>query len=201
MKAILDIGETQAEKLADEVRPLVAGQLLTPLTRYKRWADTFAIDNGAFSGFDAQAFCALLEREREHVKNCLFVCVPDVVGDGRRTLEIFFERHTLIPREWPVAFVCQDGSEHHAIPWTAVAAVFIGGTTHWKMSSHAAAIVKAAKILGKHVHIGRVNTPERWSHFERLGADTCDGSGLCRFDHMLRKIANKDSHPLLDTVA
>ncbi len=198
MKALLDIGETQWSALCEDVRPLVAGQLLTPLTGYSRWSDYFAIDNGAFSGFRRDAFKALLDREKEHAKKCLFVCVPDVVGDGRRTLEIFYGRHTFIPREWPVAFVCQDGSENHAICWDAIAAVFIGGTTHWKMSQHATAIIKCAKILGKHVHIGRVNTPERWNHFEKLGADTCDGSGLSMYDHMLKRIASRDDHPLLD---
>lgn len=198
MKALLDVGETQWDALDESVRPLVTGQLLTPLTRYKRWSDTFAIDNGAFSSFDYAAFSALLEREKEHMKNCLFVAIPDVVGDARRTLEIYFNRRLLVPNGWPLAFVCQDGAENHAIPWTDIKAVFIGGTTHWKMSSHAAAIVKCGKILGKHVHIGRINTPQRWNHFEKLGADTCDGSGISRYDWMLQKIANKDDHPLLD---
>lgn len=198
MKALLDIGETQANALVDDVRKLVTGQLLTPLTRYKRWADTFAIDNGAFTAFNGAAFRALLEREREHIDKCLFVAIPDVVGDGRRTLEIFFHHRQLVPAGWPLAFVCQDGSQDHAIPWDSLAAVFIGGTTEWKMSSYASAIVKAAKILGKHVHIGRINMPERWNHFDKLGADTCDGSGLSRFDERMERIAGRNNHPLLE---
>ncbi len=198
MKALLDAGKTQWESLGGEVRELVAGQLLTPLTKYTRWGETFAIDNGAFSDFNRTAFRALLEREKEHIDKCLFVCIPDVVGDGRRTLEIYFHRHQFIPREWPVAFVCQDGSQNHAIPWDDIKAIFIGGTTEWKMSKYAAAIIKAAKILGKHVHVGRINTPARWNHFDKLGVDTCDGSGISRFDWMMERIAGRDDHPLLD---
>ena len=198
MKALLDIGETQWNALSDEVRPLVVGQLLTPLTRYTRWGTPFAIDNGAFTAFDSQAFSALLEREKEHMADCLFVAVPDIVGDARRTLEVFLHHRKLIFGKWPLAFVCQDGAENHTIPWDSIAAVFIGGTTEWKMSEYVVAIIKAAKILDKHVHIGRVNTPERWNHFEKLGADTCDGSGLCRFDHMLKRIAERNDHPLLE---
>lgn len=201
MKVLLDIGETQANALGDDVRPLVAGQLLTPLTRYARWSDVFAIDNGGFTDFDEAAFKALLEREKEHASKCLFVTMPDVVGDGRRTLEIFLAKNFFyIRRDWPLAYVCQDGSENHAIPWDAIKAVFIGGDqdTNWKTSKYATRIIKTAKILGKHVHVGRVNGPERWSHFEKLRVDTCDGSGLSRFDHMLKRIASKDDHPLLD---
>lgn len=200
MKALLDIGKTQWNAIGDDVRPLVAGQLLTPLTKYKRWTNNFAIDNGGYSYFDIVAFKSLLEREKEHMAKCIYVSIPDVVGDARRTLEIFFHHRRFISNGWPLAFVCQDGAENHAIPWECLAAVFIGGTTEWKMSKHAAAIIKTAKILSKHSHVGRVNTPARWNHFEKLGADTCDGSGISRFDHMLRRIATKDDHPLLDSV-
>jgi hypothetical protein len=34
------------------------------------------------------------------------------------------------------------------------------------MSQHAAQIVNAAKAIGKWVHIGRVNHPDRFDHFE-----------------------------------
>ena len=45
---------------------LVAGQLLTPLTRYSNAGGVFAIDNGAFSGFPAREFAALLTREEKN---------------------------------------------------------------------------------------------------------------------------------------
>lgn len=202
MKALLDIGETQYQSLGNDALPYVAGQLLTPLTRYTRWSEHFAIDNGAYTRFDRAAFDALLEREHDHVKQCLFVAVPDVVGDGRRTLEVFFNRHQLLSPRWPLAFVCQDGSEDHAIPWDSIVAVFIGGTTEWKMSQYAAAIIKAAKILGKHTHVGRINTAERWNHFEKLGVDTCDGSGLSRFSReKFLELTRRNHHPLLEATA
>jgi hypothetical protein len=43
--------------------------------------------------------------------------------------------------------------------------------------------------MEKHIHIGRVNTLKRFRHFDKLGAHTCDGSGVSRFDHMLDAIA------------
>lgn len=190
MIALLDNGQ-DLDECATEIGCDV-GQLLTPLTRYRLRdpARPWAVDNGAFAGFDADAFLALLAREEHHRERCLFVTVPDIVGSARRTLEVF-ERWKGRLAGWPLALACQDGQEHLPIPWDDIAAVFIGGSTGWKSSEHAGHIVKAAKALGKWAHIGRVNHPARFSHFEELGADSCDGSGMARYTHMRQAIANR----------
>jgi len=86
MKFLVDTSPAKMVGLAD--RELVGGQLLTPLTRYSNFGGTFAIDNGAFSGFDKSAFKSLLEREWTNRERCLFVAVPDVVGSMARTLDL-----------------------------------------------------------------------------------------------------------------
>jgi hypothetical protein len=91
-----------------------------------------------------------------------------------------------------LALACQDGQEHLPIPWDSIAAVFIGGSTSWKASHHVIHIIKAAKILQKHVHVGRINDPLRWKHFEDLGADSCDGTGISRYSHMRQAIKNRN---------
>lgn len=169
------------------------GQLLTPLTRY-RLRDPlrpWAIDNGAFANFDAQAFLALLKREEEHCDTCLFVTAPDVVASARRTLEVFEYWKSKLAG-WRIALACQDGQEHLPIPWDEIAAVFIGGSTNWKCGHHASHIIQAAKAIGKHVHVGRVNGSLRFKHFEELGADTIDGTGLARYTHMREAISTRD---------
>lgn len=160
-------------------------QLLTPLTRYKlqRPDSRFAIDNGAFSSFDVKAFNALLAREFDRRHNCIFVCAPDVVGSARRTLEVFHRWKTKLI-DWPVALVAQDGQQDLEIPWDEIKAIFIGGTTEFKLSKHTEQIVKAAKALDKWVHVGRVNTPGRFEYFEKMGADSIDGTGLSRYSGM-----------------
>ena len=167
---------------------LVGGQLLTPLTRYSDWQGAYAIDNGAFSGFPAERFRKLIERQQGHRDRCLFVTCPDIVGSGQRSVELFLQRRRWIPDAWPVALVAQDGMEDLLIPWGDMDALFVGGLDPWKDSKAAADIVKTARILGIHVHIGRVNTPRRFNHFSELGADTCDGSGVARYDWMLERI-------------
>ena len=65
------------------------------------------------------------------------------------------------------------------------ASIFIGGDDRWKTSGAAKAVIKCAQLFGKWVHVGRVNGPERLDWCFEMGVDSIDGSGLCRFDHML----------------
>lgn len=180
------------------------GSLVTPLNRLKNQAaplsKPWAIDNGAFSGFDVKAFKRRLGTEAEHSRSlCLFVALPDVVGSARRTLECF---HHWKPQlaGWPIALVAQDGIEDLDIPWYAFDAIFVGGTTPFKVSSHAVDVVKAARIHEKWVHIGRVNTPERMVRWLKVGIDSFDGSALGLYSHMRRTMgtmfANRGSLPL-----
>ena len=190
MIVLLDNSQDLAECAREIGGPV--GQLLTPLTRYRlRHPDMpWAIDNGAFSQFEEDAFLALLKREAHHAEKCLFVTAPDVVGSALRTLEIF-ERWRGKLTGWRVALVCQDGQENLPIPWDDIAAVFIGGSTSWKCSPAASQIIRAAQILHKHVHVGRVIGPSRFQHFEDLGVDTVDGTGLARYSHMREQIARR----------
>ena len=173
-------------------------QLLTPLTRYRlqRPESRFAIDNGAFSSFDSKAFDAMLKREFERRANCIFVCAPDVVGSARRTLEVFSRWKDRL-KDWPIALVAQDGQQDMDIPWDEIKAVFIGGSTEFKLSIHATQIVRAAKMLDKWVHVGRVNTPGRFEYFEKMGADSIDGTGLSRYSWMREKIYHDQRQPEL----
>lgn len=198
MKFLIDTSKAQLDIKSGLFPSLVGGQLLTPLTRYSNAGRKFAIDNGAFSGFRERDFFTLLKREEPNKESCLFVACPDVVAAGRRTLEIWKHyRHRLIG--WPLALVAQDGMEDLDIPWGELEAMFLGGGDPWKDLKAAQDIVKTARTLGKHVHIGRVNTIKRFKLFMGI-ADTCDGSGIAMYDHMLRdidKALNMQPEPVL----
>ena len=171
---------------------LPPGQLLTPLTRYTNRAVEeglpWAIDNGAFAGFNPKAWRSLLAREYENRASCLFVAMPDIVGSARRTLELFWAYHGET-MEWPRALVAQDGIGDLVIPWSDIVAVFIGGTDAFKTSADARHVILTAKALGKHTHVGRVNSADRFKWCVELGVDTIDGSGISQYSHMRRKLA------------
>ena len=191
MKFLID---TSPAKLATIKSELVAGQLLTPLTNYQNAKGVFAVDNGAFSGFDSSAFERLLSRNEKHNQKCLFVTVPDIVGNARRTRELYFhytQKEFMKPWTEKWAFVLQDGMEDFAIEWYAMRYLFVGGTNAFKDSNAAYDIVKTAKALDVPVHVGRVNTFKRYETYAAFGADTCDGSGIAKYDWMLKQIEEK----------
>jgi hypothetical protein len=187
MMALLDTShdlDICAEEIGCEV-----GQLLTPLTRYRLRDSSrpWAIDNGAYSEFDEAAFWSLLAREKHRRQSCLFVTVPDVVGSARRTREVF-QRWAPKLDGWNLAYAVQDGQENVDIPWDAIAFVFLGGSTEFKCGPIATQIIKAAKLLGCKVHVGRVNDSQRWKHFDALSVDTADGTGIARYSEMRKAI-------------
>jgi hypothetical protein len=175
-------------------------QLVTPAPGFTRQKehDWFGFDNGAFGGFNKDRFLSILQREREVKHLCKFVVVPDVVADARRTSEVFEEwKYSL--SGWPLAYAAQDGVEDLPIPWKHIEAIFIGGSTAWKLGQHAKAVIRCAQALGKWVHVGRVNTPGRFEYFDNLGADSIDGTGLARYTHMREGIWKAYNQPNLLT--
>lgn len=205
---IVMLDTSQDLNLCEKELGVTVEQLLTPLTRFKlRYPPDddedikprrFSVDNGGFSGFNRAAFESLLDREKAHQKLCRWVACPDVVASARRTLECFEAwADRLMDDGWPLALVAQDGIENLDIPWARISAIFIGGSTEWKMSKHAADVVRAGKICNKWVHAGRVNTPGRFEYFEQLGADSIDGTGLSRYSWMRERIYNSQRNPKL----
>lgn len=174
-------------------------ELFTPLTgRNPKDSDRrFAMDNGAFSHFDKNSFDKMLSKHLPRKHLCRFLAVPDVVGSAIRTMECF-DFYAPKLADWPLAFVCQDGQERLPIPWSKIDAVFIGGSTDFKMGKFAAEIVKASIIMEKWCHVGRVNTPGRYEYFKDLGANSCDGTGLARYSHMREKLCRELTEPRFD---
>jgi hypothetical protein len=145
-------------------------------------------DNGVYSGaFDAGTYPDWLETMQPYADTCLFVLAPDVVGDAEATRKKF--------RRWswrirglgfPVAYAAQDGQrdcvvmKRCGLPWGfEYDALFIGGTTAWKLGTGALWCIQEAQEQDKHIHIGRVNNWKRYEYFRGLdGSDewTCDGT-------------------------
>lgn len=80
------------------------------------------------------------------------------------------ERHGFTP-----AFVCQIGSTPETIPGDAPA-LFLGGTTSWKLGPVAAAI--AARHGDRWIHMGRVNSLRRMRAARSMGCHSVDGTFL-----------------------
>lgn len=157
------------------------GFIATPRQGNRRPAGvTWCADNGCFSDkFDEGAWWAWLVANAGDASTCSFAVAPDVVGDAAATLER--------SRPWlgrirelgyRVAFVAQDGIEATEVPWDDFDALFVGGSTEFKLGPIAEAVIVEAKARGKWVHVGRVNSRKRFRIFEALDVDSVDGTFL-----------------------
>ncbi len=177
------------------------GQLFTPrmlgdLDITEACRIQWAADNDCFAGFDEGRYLNMLQA-LTYRPGCLFITCPDVVADARATLRRFDQWRPALQYVWatvneddidpdqpvhqPIAFVAQDGQERLPVPWEHFQALFVGGSTQWKLGPHAAALIREANHRGKWVHVGRVNTLQRIRWFKALGVDSIDGSGFARF--------------------
>ncbi len=162
------------------------GHLVTPKNRNSMASLlatglSWAADNGAYSGFDAEGFRRFLAKIQGQPR-CLFAVCPDVVADAVGTLNRFDEwSGEVAATGLPVAFAGQDGIERFPIPWDRFAAWFIGGSTRWKLSQASADLAVEAKVRGKWVHMGRVNTLRRLTAAYQMGCDSIDGSSMSMY--------------------
>lgn len=108
---------------------------------------------------------------------CSFAVAPDVVGDAAATMERSLPwLRQIRALGIPAAFVAQDGLEDMAVPWDEFDILFIGGSTEWKLDRHARRIAAEAKLRGKRVHMGRVNSLRRMRYASAIGCDSVDGT-------------------------
>lgn len=166
------------------------GHLVTPrsgnslrVMNGKPWA----ADNDCFQGWDMKrerAFSKMLGRIclDGNKQTCRFVAAPDAVGDAATTLDRFAAWQPIIAScGLPVALVAQDGLTIDAVPWEQTDALFVGGSTEFKLSFNAELLIGEAKARGKWVHIGRVSSFRRVRHFHEIGVDSIDGTCWSRW--------------------
>lgn len=159
----------------------------------------WAADNEAFTKlFNPGRFFSWIKLLEPYRSTCIFVSVPDVVGNAQATLNLFEQWRPSFDG-WPVAFVAQDGMEDLCFPepledftdwisedidpdddvayWAAMeeykklvpfSTLFIGGSTEWKESMACVDVIRRGQELGVHIHIGRVNYKRRYQLFRVL---------------------------------
>lgn len=157
------------------------GFIATPAQSNPRPAGVrWCADNGCFSDRyrGDWEFTVWLAGQRG-IDDCEFAVAPDVVGDAERTLARSRPLLTVIRgMGYRVALVAQDGLEQLRIPWDRFDALFIGGSTEWKLGAGARAIAREASLRCKWVHMGRVNSRERLRYAATIGCDSADGTLL-----------------------
>lgn len=195
---------TAMAQMRDHAHPHL-GRLITPrhycsLAAMAASGVGWAADNDAFNGWSEEAearYVQMVEAIRG-LPGCRFVTCPDVVGEAGLT-DLLFEEWApwLHMHGVPVAYVLQDDGveyEPRGVMWGAIDAVFIGGSTDYKLGLAAERLVREAKARGKWVHMGRVNSAKRLAYAAAIGCDSVDGTKWVRWrdvylDHGLQLVA------------
>lgn len=143
------------------------------------------MDNDAYICFkngQPYDFCAwseFLQKVKASGLQPLWSVVPDVVGNATKTLEQWhmFYPEVAFSHGWKAALAVQDGMTPEDVRLLRFQpdVIFVGGTTDWKW--------RTAHVWCQHfprVHVARVNGKKRLWHCQRIGAESCDGSGWTR---------------------
>jgi len=111
---------------------------------------------------------------------CLFSLVPDCPFDAEGTIEWFW-RYEKYVRDlgYPVGLASQNGMTSEMVPWEAIDCLFIGGDDAHKRGPEGRNLIIGAKMRGKHVHVGRVNSGRVIRNYFWM-ADSWDGTTLAR---------------------
>jgi hypothetical protein len=142
---------------------------------------TWGADNDCYIGFDESKYIKMIER-LPRVDTLKYITMPDVVGNHEKTIVLFEEWHKKLHKEkLPIAFVLQDGCTVKDVPFDKTKAIFIGGTTEYKLSETVRNIVEIAKKKNKWVHMGRVNSIKRITYARSIGVDSFDGTSFSMF--------------------
>lgn len=156
------------------------GLMLTPMMGNRPNLDRvwWSADTGCFSQPEKHDDTKYLDwLDKRPRKTCLFATAPDVVADADATWE---RSKRMLPqiRElgFNAALVAQDGIEHMPIRWESFDALFLGGSLAWKLGPVAYEVGIEARLHGKHLHWGRVNTLRRLFMARKARADSCDGT-------------------------
>lgn len=170
-------------RLKLQARELGLGLMAQPGTGYLGhvgYYDSWAADNGCFAkgkDFDPGAWLTWLDDWPR--KGCLFAVAPDVVADAEATLKRSAPYLPVLrDMGFPAAYVAQDGFADTPVPWDSFDALFIGGSTHFKLSQAGRDAATEAITRGKWVHVGRVNSYRRLCYAQGIGAKSVDGTFL-----------------------
>lgn len=166
------------------------GRLYTPQRRPRTIAPgIWAADNAQYTQtVTILEYMRWLGRVAYAADRCLFAAAPDVVGNAVATLDYFrLFAWKIKALGYPVALVAQDGME--ALRWPPeIDALFVGGSTEWKMGRGALWCIAEAKRRGAWVHVGRVNTQKRIRHFQLADVDSVDGTATIYHPSRKREI-------------
>lgn len=147
----------------------------------------FAFDNGMFAHrYDPgwweregeRSWFRMIDRAAAYRPAPLFVLLPDVVYDWRRTLDRAYRYVTEVRiRGLNEAVALQDGATQAEVEAFSPRAVFVGGSRRWKWEQ--VPLIRA--WWPRWMHVGRANGWRQIAYCAEIGVDSIDGTSFNRF--------------------
>jgi len=177
------------KKLGELLAKAGIGVCVSPTT--KKHFDSYAfyfIDNGAFrcwkrgEKFREKPFFNLIELSLKAEKKADFLVLPDLIGEGARSLEFSSSyAEKLKEAGIPFALALQDGMEEKEVEEFVkaynVKVLFVGGTTEWKWRT-AKKWKTLAEKLSITCHVGRVPSSRRVKQAKKIGVHSIDTTAV-----------------------
>tara|TARA_R110000824_G_scaffold379364_1_gene571319 strand:+ start:1034 stop:1648 length:615 start_codon:yes stop_codon:yes gene_type:complete len=155
----------------------------------------YALDNGAWSAhvngrpFDVEKFEKLLDWSASCPIRPDWCVLPDIVGGGLKSLDFSLTWVDTVSKYSKLNLLAvQDGMTPADVEGLVGPSVglFVGGSTEWKLRT----LMDWGQFSrGRcYLHVGRVNSIRRITHCTNAGADSFDGTSVCRFPVNLNKL-------------
>lgn len=189
---IVMVGSTRSTRLVARIRSLGWGRMFAQGRATPYDGEPWGLDNGAFAAwrsgvpFDAERFRRRVDQALTVSRPALGV-LPDLVGEGVRSLAMSLEWLERLPAEIPWYLPVQDGmtAADVAPVLPRLAGLFLGGTDAFKRTARE--WCEFAHAHGRRFHFARVSTAARLRAARDMGADSCDSSQpLWSDDHWRR---------------
>ena len=162
------------------------GHLFSPDAQRGPWPwFPYALDNGAFSAWDQKnntwdelrwninSWRRMLFWAQSQKQKPLWAIVPDWIGDGAKTIERWHKFKNEVP--FPKAIAVQNGMTVEQVRDLNPDVVAVGGTTEWKWNTVEMWVKEFPRV-----HVLRCNSPDKLYYLERIGVESCDGTGWNR---------------------
>lgn len=167
--------------------------LITPLSAGGPGRFRYALDNGAWSAFQAGSpfdDAAFLRAVERYGAGADWIVAPDIVAGGLASLELSL---SWLPRLAGagrlVLIAVQDGMGPADLAGVIApnVGIFVGGTTSWKERS-LPAWGALSRATGSWLHVGRVNSARRIALCAAAGAHSVDGTSASRYAKTLPRL-------------
>lgn len=163
-----------------------------------------AVDNGAFGAFNKgywfneHAFLATLDAIQRAGLKPEWIVAPDLVAQGRKSLDFSVSWATTRLIGAPLALAVQDGmTAEDVVPVLHLfRCLFVGGTVEWKWET-AKVWADLAHANAMTCHVGRCGNSSLMARAEVAGADSCDSSSFQQNDtwHYVEDYQNGKTAP------